>query len=181
MDAVTRTYPGIAPDDPLKPLLDSMAERDEAMTANVAALADAIKGVAVLPPDGVDKLGRAAATGADRRAAELARAHNLRTLLTYGGALVASVVLAAAGGFWLGQAWTSDGIQETEQGLAAAFRDGPDAAAGWLRLIQQNNLPAALAQCTGTRAFTDRTGRKACFLPVYVEPSTRPAPAQAAR
>jgi len=51
MDAVTRTYPGIAPDDPLKPLLDSMAERDEAMNANVAALADAIKGVAVLPAD----------------------------------------------------------------------------------------------------------------------------------
>ena len=93
MDAVTRTYPGIAPDDPLKPLLDSMAERDEAMNANVAALADAIKGVAVLPADGVDKLGRAAATGADRRAAGLARAHNLRTVLIAGACLAGAFVL----------------------------------------------------------------------------------------
>ncbi len=93
MDAVNRSYPGIALDDPIKPLLDSMAERDDAMNANVAALADAIKGVTVLPSDGVANLGRAAATGADRRAADLARAHNLRTMLLAGAGLAAAFVL----------------------------------------------------------------------------------------
>ncbi len=93
MDALSRSYPGVAPDDPLVPLLDSMAARDEAMNANVTALSDAIKGVAVLPPDGVAKLGQAAATGADRRAADLARAHNLRTMLLAGAGLAAAFVL----------------------------------------------------------------------------------------
>lgn len=88
-----RSYPGIAPDDPLKPLLDSMAERDEAMTANVATLANAIKGVAVLPPGGIATIGRAAAMGADRRAADLARAHNLRTMLLAGACVGGAFVL----------------------------------------------------------------------------------------
>jgi len=131
-----------------------------------------------------DELNRLQATiirGADRRAADLARAHNLRTLLIYGGAFVTAVVLAAGGGFWLGQAAAADDIQQTDERLALAFRDGPDAAAGWVKLMELNNLPGALAQCTGPRAFTDRTGRKACYLPVYVEPPTRPVPSQAAR
>ena len=55
--------------------------------------AAAIKGVAVLPPEGADKLGRAAATGADRRAADLARAHNLRTVLIAGACLAGAFVL----------------------------------------------------------------------------------------
>lgn len=123
-----------------------------------------------------DELNRLQATiirGADRRAAELARAHNLRTLLIYGGAFVVSVVLAAGGGFWWGQATAADSIQETEQRLALAFRDGPGAAAGWAKLMEQNNLPAALALCSGSRVFSDQGGRKACMVPLYTEPPAR--------
>ncbi len=123
-----------------------------------------------------DELNRLQTTiirGADRRAADLARAHNLRTLLLYGGAFVACVVLAAGGGFWWGQATAADSIQETEQRLALAFRDGPDAAAGWARLMEQNNLPAALALCTGPRVFSDQGGRKACMVPLYTDPPAR--------
>jgi len=173
MDAVNRSHPGIAPDDPIKPLLDSMAERDDAMNANVAALAEAIKRVTVLPPDGMARLERSTASGAARSAAVLARAHNLRTLLLYGGAIVACVVLAAGGGFWWGQATAADSIQETEQRLALAFRDGPGAAAGWAKLMEQNNLPAALALCSGPRVFSDQGGRKACMVPLYTEPPAR--------
>jgi len=177
MDALNRSYPGIALDDPIKPLLDSMAERDDAMNANVAALAEAIKGVTVLPPDGMARLERSAASGAARSAAVLARAHNLRTLLLYGGAFVACVVLAAGGGFRWGQATAADSIQETEQRLALAFRDGPDAAAGWARLMEQNDIGKAVAQCTGQRTYADATGRKACAVPLWIEPPKRTPPA----
>jgi len=93
---VRRNYPGIAPDDPLVPLLDSMAARDEAMDANVATLADAIKGVTVLPPDGVAKLGQAAATAAGRKAAGLTRAYDLRTMLIGCACLTGAFVLGVA-------------------------------------------------------------------------------------
>jgi len=99
----------------------------------------------------------------------LARAHNLRTLLLYGGAFVTCVVLAAGGGFWWGQATAADSIQETEQRLALAFRDGPDAAAGWVKLMEQNDITKALAQCTGQRVYADATGRKACAVPLWIE------------
>jgi len=127
-----------------------------------------------------DELNRLQTTiirGADRRAAELARAHNLRTLLIYGGAFVACVVLAAGGGFWWGQATAADSIQETEQRLALAFRNGPDAATVWVKLMEQNDIGKALAQCTGQRTYVDATGRKACAVPLWIEPPKRTPPA----
>ncbi len=76
-------------------------------------------------PAVVDRLEKAAARGADRRSVELARAHNLRTLLTYGGAFVAAVVAAAIGG----AVWDRNNqvatVRSTEAGVSAAFRDGP--------------------------------------------------------
>jgi len=127
--------------------------------------------------DELNRLQTAVIRGADRRAADLARAHNLRTLLLYGGAFVACVVLAAVGGFWWGQATAADSIQETEQRLALAFRDGADAAAGWARLMEQNDIGKAVAQCTGQRTYVDATGRKACAVPLWIEPPKRTPPA----
>lgn len=181
MDAVNRSYPGIAPDDPLKPLLDSMADRDDAMSANVAALADAIKGVTILSLDGMARLEQGAATGAARRAAELARAHNRRTLLLGSLAVVIGLAAAVGGGFWWGHTVAADGIQETEQHLALAFQDGPNAAAAWVNLMEQNDVLKALSACKASHAFTDQLGRKACLMPIYPDPPTRPTSVPATR
>jgi len=127
--------------------------------------------------DELNRLQMTIIRGADRRAADLARAHNLRTLFLYGGAFVVSVILAAGGGFWWGHAAAADTIQETEQRLALAFRDGPDAAANWARLMEQNDIGKAVAQCTGQRTYADATGRKACAVPLWIEPPKRMPPA----
>ena len=178
---MTLSFPGIAPDDPLKPLLDGMAERDAVMNRNVAALTDAIRGVSVLPPNGMVELIQAAANGADRRTVELTRSHNRRALLTYGSVLVAGALMASGLGFWRGWVAGRASVHNTDQHLSAAFQDGPNAAAAWALLMEQNDLPRALAMCVGPRAYVDQAGRKVCLLPLYVEAPRRGAPTEAQR
>lgn len=134
-----------------------------------------------LNPAALARLEEAAVTGADRRAAELARAHNRRTLLLGGLAVVGSLAAAAGGGAFWGAAAANERVHETERRLAMAFQDGPDAAAAWVALMEQNDVLKALGTCKGARAFTDQSGRKACSLPVFLEPAAQPTPAQTAR
>jgi hypothetical protein len=122
-----------------------------------------------ISPDAVARLERAAATGAERRAVELARAHNLRTVLIAAGVLVGSTVAAGGLGYWRGHTSAVASIHETEDGLEAAFRTSPDAAAAWVNLMRLNDLPHALATCTGDRTFTDQLGSPSCLLPMRLE------------
>lgn len=134
-----------------------------------------------LDPAVITRLEKAAATGADRRAATLARSRNIRTLLIGGMAVVAGLTLAAGGGVLWGAAAANARIQETERRLVVAFQDGPDAAAAWANLMEQNDVLRALSVCKGSRAFLDQSGRKACLLPIFLEPLVRVAPSQASR
>lgn len=123
------------------------------------------------------RLERAAVTGADRRAADLAQSRNWRTLLLGGLAMVVGLAVAASGGVLWGRSSANAAIVETERRLALAFQDGPEAAAAWGDLMEQNNVLKALSACKASHAFTDQSGRKACLMPVYPDPPTRPAPA----
>ncbi len=126
-------------------------------------------------PAAVDRLEKAAARGADRRSAELARAHNLRTLLTYGGAFVAAVVAAAIGGAVWDHSNQVATVRSTEAGVSAAFRDGPAAAASWLNLMNWNDPVEALTACKGINLKVIE-GRRACGLPLWLDPPTQNAP-----
>lgn len=130
-----------------------------------------------LDPAALVRLEGAAATGAAKRAAELARAHTRRTALLYAGGALLCMALAGAGGFFLGR--TS--VQHTERRIAAAFQDGAEAAEGWAILMENNDLKHALDLCTGNRAYADQSGRKVCLVPLYVEPPRRAAPAEERR
>jgi hypothetical protein len=123
--------------------------------------------------DELHRLQAAIIHGADRRAADLARAHNLRTMLIYGGALAGAVLLALGGGFAWGRSSANAAVAQTERRLAAAFADGPDAAAAWVGLMEANDLPRALANCKGASAYADQAGRKVCAMPLYIEPLRR--------
>ncbi len=125
----------------------------------------------------VVRLEQAAVRGADRRAAELARSRNRRTLLTYGGTFAISILTAAGGGFAWGQASANAAVHQTEQQLALAYRDGPSAAAIWANLMRSNDANLMLAACTGLAVKT-LEGRKACNLPMWLEP---PIPALPSR
>ena len=132
----------------------------------------------VLDPAALVRLEKAAATGADRRTAALARAHTLRTVLIAAGVLVGSIVAAGVVGYWWGSASMAASVHETEGGLAEAFRDGPAAAAGWLDLMRNNDLPNALATCKGNMAFTDQLGAPSCLIPLRTAPPRPEAPAK---
>lgn len=134
-----------------------------------------------LDPAALVRLEKAAVTGADRRAADLAQSRNRRTLLLGGLAAVVGLAVAASGGVLWGTATEAASVHETEQRLAVAFQDSPNAAAAWVNLMEQNDVLKALGTCKGARAFIDQSGRKACSLPVFLEAPVRPASAPAAR
>ena len=123
----------------------------------------------------VERLEKAAVRGADQRAADLARAHNRRTLLTYSGAFAISILIAAGGGFLWGQATANAAVHQTEQRLAVAFRDGPNTAATWANLMRSNDAGLALAGCTGL-AVKIIEGRRACNVPLWLDPPNLTAP-----
>lgn len=117
----------------------------------------------------VKRLEKAAVRGADQRAADLAWARIQRTLLIYGGAFAFGIVAAASSGFLWGRASANASVQQTEQRLALAFRDGPNAAAAWANLMQSNDVGLALAACTGAAVKTIE-GRRACNVPLWLDP-----------
>ncbi len=126
----------------------------------------------------VERLEQAAVRGADRRAAELARSRNRRTLLTYGGTFAVGILAAAGGGFLWGQAAANAAVLQTNQQLALAFRDGPGAAAAWANLMRSNDANLMLAACTGLAVKT-LEGRKACNMPVWLDPPNLVVPSRA--
>lgn len=134
-----------------------------------------------LDPAALVRLEKAAVTGTDRRAADLARSRNRRTLLLGGLAVVVGLVAAVGGGALWGAAGANERVHETERRLVIAFQDGPDAAAAWVNLMEQNNVVGALSVCRASHTFVDQTGRKACLMPVYPEAPTRPVPAPSRR
>jgi len=125
----------------------------------------------------VRRLEQAAARGANQHTLQMVRAHNLRTLLTYGGAFVVAVLAAAGGGFAWGQASADAAVHETEQQLALAFRGGTSAAANWANLTRWNDINSSLAACTGY-ALKVVEGRKACFAPLWIEPPSLAVPSR---
>jgi len=126
----------------------------------------------------VERLEKAAVRGVNQRAAELARAHNRRTLLTYGGAFAFGVLVAAGVGFAWGKALANAAVYQTEQQLALAFRGGPGAAAAWANLMRSNDAGLALAGCSGS-AVKIIDGRRACNVPLWLDPPNLAVPSRA--
>ena len=126
----------------------------------------------------VERLEHAAVRGADQRAAELARSRSYRALGIYGGVFLAGVLAAFGGGFAWGQASANAAVHQTEQQLALAFRDGPNAAAIWANLMRSNDASSTLATCTRLAVKTIE-GRKACNMPVWLDPPNAAVPSRA--
>jgi hypothetical protein len=120
-------------------------------------------------PKTMEQLRTAAARGASQEVLSLVRTHSLRMSLLAVAAFAGSVLIASIGGFWWGRWSAETNFHETEQTLAQAFREGPDAAAAWANLMMENDLPAALATCTGARVRLQE-GRRVCAVPLWLDP-----------
>lgn len=116
------------------------------------------------------------ARSADEALTRRVRVFDRNSALTAAAVLVGSILLAGAGGYWWGDSDASVALHQTEAGLQAAFRNGPQAARDWLNLMTWNDPEQALAQCRGT-AVSIQFGRRACTVPLWIEkPVTQPPP-----
>ena len=128
-------------------------------------------------PASVERLAHAAASGAERNAAKLARAHALRTVLVAAGTLAGAVLVAGVGGFAWGYHSASNDWHAVGDGVQrAAFQRGSAAASTWLSLLNANDPTQALAGCTGS-AVKVIEGRRACEVPMWLDPPRIEAPA----
>jgi len=76
-------------------------------------------------PAALVRLEEAAATGADRRAAKLARAHTLRATLFGLAVVIGAVMMAGAGAVWWGQRTQAAAITSIEAGVGARSGTAP--------------------------------------------------------
>ncbi|SEG69631.1 hypothetical protein SAMN04488144_14513 [Methylobacterium sp. 190mf] len=101
---------------------------------------------------------------------ERVRAMDRRTAVLVALGLAAALVAGATGGWWTGVTTTRAAIGETEVGLRAAFRDGPESARVWLELMSWNDVRAAVVRCRDAGRIREEAGRKSCPLLLWVSP-----------
>ena len=159
---------GIAPDKPLHAVLVTTFET--ALTAQESVHG----GARGLTPEGERELIRRvteAATGSTEREVErIVHRFDLALAVKIAVALACFALSGAVGGYWLGV----KEVQVTERRLAAAFADGTATAKRWADLMENNDLDAALARCTGNQ-ITVNAGRRACSVPLWLD-GTKSAP-----
>lgn len=114
--------------------------------------------------DDLTRLTRAAATGAERRAGELARAHNWRQVMIGVGLLVLAIGAGFGGGYWFGY----HGAAEAREGLSRAITGAQ--AAEWRDLIQMNDISAIPRQCGAQQ------GGEACAFTLWTKLPKATAP-----
>lgn len=168
---------GIIPGDPLYPLIRCLQEIVGRVERGSAALQDSVqhagdaqvarieKRAAELEVSGAERLSRAI-----ERAALLDRRRGVfRLAVVVGCCVVGAGVIGAGFGYAVGRAT----VGQVEGEVAAAFRDGPGAAADWARLMRLNDPRAALARCAGP-LVREVEGRTACFVPLWISEGSTP-------
>jgi hypothetical protein len=150
---------GITPDKPLHAVLVTTFET--ALTAQ-ESVKDGARG---LTPEGERELIRrvtaAAAESTEREAERIVSRFDLGLVLKVA---IALACFALAGGYWLAM----KEVQVTERRIAAAFADGAGTAKRWAELMENNDLNAALARCTGNQVIVTAE-RRACAVPLWLD------------
>jgi len=113
---------------------------------------------------------QAAGAGARREVTRLAVAMNRRLAVAVGGTVALLVSLSVAIGYGWGH---REGVERTAivfQALSPRLSDGSASAASWLNLIRENDIRDALHQCEGRSVWVNASGRRACAVPLWLDP-----------
>lgn len=98
----------------------------------------------------------------------------LRIVAVSAAGAVTLLLVALGGGYTMGlKSGQAAGLRTQNAIIAAAEQDGPAAAALWHQIIANNDPRTAMAQCR--KAITQQDGRRACLLPVWLDPPRPPA------
>ncbi|GEO43030.1 hypothetical protein SAE02_71780 [Skermanella aerolata] len=164
---------GISDDKPLSAVLLTAFQAAE--TAR-SAVKDGARG---LTPEGEADLIKRVIQAVGQQAKTSLEQHRLRldrkTSIMAGGIVAAGLILAGVGGYWAGWSSGAQASRVIEHDVAAAAMSaGPQAAASWAALMRNNDLPQALAQCSGASVWS-ANGKKACAVPLWLDgPETPP-------
>ncbi|CAM3169070.1 hypothetical protein MEME101129_21980 [Methylobacterium mesophilicum] len=187
---------GLQPGDPLCPLTEGLAvhadhldARTDALVAANAATVDELRSVLAEGRETAEaeaarfraecwatetatvaSLSTALADASATAFAGRVRAMDRRTAALVAIGLVAALAMGAAGGWWTGVTTTRAAIGETEAGLRAAFRDGPETARLWRELMTWNDPRTAVIRCRDAGRIREEAGRKSCPLLLWVSP-----------
>ncbi len=187
---------GMQPDDPMAPLVEVLARGVMFVGQQCATVAGADGGRGRAPehhplgrsrgrrrgggplpgpmPGGRGRDRRQPLDGPSRRGSrafgDRVRALDRRTAAFVGVAVIGALVLGAGGGWWAGDRSARAAIVATEDGVRAAFREGPTAAALWVDLMRWNDPRAALMVCREPGEVLTQGGRRGCRVPLWVGP-----------
>jgi hypothetical protein len=194
---------GVQPGDPMAPLIEALAQAVGFLGHQRAALAgtaeDVTERLGAILQDGrevaeaeaerfraecqateaetVRSLSIVLADTAERALTHRVRALDRRTAALVGLAVAGALALGAGGGWWISDQSARADITATEDGVRAAFREGPAAAVLWVDLMRWNDPRAALGGCREPAEILMQGGRRACRVPLWVErapPAGRP-------
>jgi hypothetical protein len=162
---------GVADDKPLSQVLLTVFVAAETALSSVKA------GARGLTAEGEADLIRRVVKTIDAQSRQSLAQHRLRLdrkgSWIAGGVVAVSLLLGGVGGYWWGWSTGQQSVAVLERDIGAAFQSGPDGAAAWLRLMRHNNLPQALAQCSGNAVWS-ANGRQACLVPLWLDGSGAP-------
>lgn len=108
-----------------------------------------------------------------REAKRLVQSQLRRNLLFAGvaGLAVSGLIAAAgAGGYAWGRSTEAARSREVGGALAASLRDGSASGQRWMDLMHGNDILAALQRCDGNSVAKDAAGRRACAVPLWIDP-----------
>ena len=113
---------------------------------------------------------QAAASGARREVTRLAVAMNRRLAVVVGGGVALLISLCVALGYGWGHQVEVERTAIVFEALAPRLRDGSASALSWLSLMHENDIRDALRQCEGRSVWVDASGRRACAVPLWLDP-----------
>lgn len=152
---------GITDDKPLSQVL---------LTVFVAAetvLATAQTGARGLTPEGeaelVRRIKHTVQVASERHRLRLDR----KASWIAGGALAASLLVGALGGYWWGWSIGRADVEVIESGITKALMPA-NAAGQWLDIMAWNDIHEALKHCSGDSVFVSN-GQKACMVPLWID------------
>ena len=124
----------------------------------------------------VERIALSIAASAEQALTRRVRVLDRNTAIAAAVALFLITAAALGSGFAWGRTATQAGYHQTEAGLSAAFRDGPEAARTWLSLMHANDPSQLLSSCTGSDAWSAPDGRRACRAALWLDPPKPSSP-----
>jgi len=191
---------GVGRGDPMMPLLESLAQiirfmgkrtADSDRTGTEASLrivqaltlakstADAERkvfeaGLATAQARTISDISSAIAESAEAALTRRVRVYDRNAVLIAVAGVFVSMGCCLWGGYAWGRSNALAGVSQTEAGLRAAFTNSPADASNWMKLMEWNRIQPQVDQCFKPGGSVTDGGRKACFIPLWIEAPSPP-------